>query len=103
MVSTPYRGGYIALNRQYIEQIPIPRVDFSNEADGTRHKQVVALVERMLGLHQRLSAARSPNDNSLLQRQIRTTDHQIDRLVYDLYGLTDEEIEVVESETVPGS
>lgn len=63
----------------------------------------MALVERMLGLHPRLSAARSPNDRNIFQRQIGTTDHQIDRLVYDLYGLTDEEIEIVENETVPGS
>jgi len=30
------------------------------------------------------------------KRQIETTDNQIDRLVYELYGLTDEEIEIVE-------
>ena len=29
-------------------------------------------------------------------RQIETTDRQIDRLVYDLYGLTDDEIRIVE-------
>jgi hypothetical protein len=31
-----------------------------------------------------------------LQRQIDATDAQIDRLVYDLYGLTEEEIAIVE-------
>jgi hypothetical protein len=31
-----------------------------------------------------------------LQRQIDGTDHQIDRLVYELYGLTEEEIKIVE-------
>ena len=30
------------------------------------------------------------------KRRIETTDNQIDRLVYELYGLTDEEIEIVE-------
>jgi len=32
----------------------------------------------------------------LLQRQIDATDRQIDRLVYGLYGLTEEEIGIVE-------
>jgi len=32
----------------------------------------------------------------LLQRQIEATDKQIDRLVYELYGLTEEEIGIVE-------
>ena len=37
-------------------------------------------------------------NKELYERQIRIVDAQIDRLVYDLYGLTDEEIEVVEGE-----
>jgi hypothetical protein len=32
----------------------------------------------------------------MLQRQIEATDCEIDALVYQLYGLTDEEIKVVE-------
>jgi hypothetical protein len=35
-------------------------------------------------------------DKELYERQITMIDAQIDRLVYDLYGLTDEEIKVVE-------
>lgn len=32
-----------------------------------------------------------------LCRQIEATDSQIDRLVYELYGLTEEEIRIVEA------
>jgi hypothetical protein len=35
-------------------------------------------------------------EKSLIQRQIDATDKQIDQLVYELYGLTDEEIRIVE-------
>ena len=35
-------------------------------------------------------------DKELYERQIRIVDAQIDRLVYDLYGLTEEEIGIVE-------
>jgi hypothetical protein len=35
-------------------------------------------------------------DKELYERQIRIVDAQIDRLIYDLYGLTEEEIEIVE-------
>jgi hypothetical protein len=37
------------------------------------------------------------HDKTLLARRIEATDRQIDRLVYELYGLTDEEIEIVEA------
>src|SRR5690606_31019572 len=32
-----------------------------------------------------------------LQREIERTDREIDRMVYELYGLTEDEIEIVES------
>ena len=50
----------------------------------------------MLDLHQSLAAAQTPIEKTALQRQIHTTDQQIDRLVYELYHLTDDEIKIVE-------
>ena len=55
--------------------------------------------DRMLDLHKQLSAAKTPHEQAALQRQIDTTDRQIDQLVYELYGLTDEEIKIVEEAT----
>ena len=40
--------------------------------------------------------ARTPQDQTALERQIEATDRQIDALVYELYGLTEEEIAIVE-------
>jgi hypothetical protein len=60
---------------------------------------MVALVERMLALHQQLAAARTPHEKTVLHKQIEVTDRQIDRLVYALYGLTEEEIRIVEEGT----
>jgi hypothetical protein len=48
-------------------------------------------------LHQRLPAAKTPQEKTALERQITVADTQIDRLVYDLYGLTKEEIDIVET------
>lgn len=95
-LSAPFRGGYWSANRQFLGQLPIRTIDLSNPRDEELHGQIVTLVERIMELHQRLSAARSPTDRNFLQRQINATDHQIDRLVYELYGLTDEEITIVE-------
>ncbi|NOR78111.1 MAG: hypothetical protein GQ523_06755 [Methanophagales archaeon] len=41
--------------------------------------------------------AKMERDKELYERQIRIVDTQIDRLVYDLYGLTEEEVRVVEN------
>ena len=79
-----------------IKQLPIHNIDFTNPTDKARHDKMVELVERMLDLHKQLHAARLTQAQTLLQRQIDATDRQIDRLVYELYGLTEEEIKIVE-------
>jgi hypothetical protein len=41
-------------------------------------------------------ATKAPHEKEALAGTIDATDRQIDRLVYELYGLTEEEIAVVE-------
>ena len=45
----------------------------------------------------RFHSARMDIDKELYEQQIRIADAQIDRLVYDLYGLMEGEIRVVEA------
>ena len=57
---------------------------------------MVELVDQMLELHKQLASARTDHEKTAIQRQIDATDRQIDQLVYELYGLTEEEIKIVE-------
>jgi hypothetical protein len=50
----------------------------------------------MLSLHKQLAVAKTPDEKARIQRQIDATDQQIDRLVYELYGLTEKEIQMLE-------
>jgi hypothetical protein len=82
-----------------LRRIPVPNVDFSDPEDAARHDRMVELVERMLELHERLAEARIERERTVIGAQISATDRQIDRLVYELYGLTDDEIKIVEEAT----
>jgi hypothetical protein len=82
-----------------LRQLPIRAINFDDPADVARHDKMVGLVERMLAMHRRLVTATVPADKKLYQRQIETTDRQIDTLVYELYGLEGEEIRIVEEAT----
>lgn len=86
----------MSANRQFLSQLPIRPIDFSDPADVARHDRMVSLVDRMLSLHKQLPEARTPHEKTALRRQIEATDRQIDALVYELYGLTEEEIRIVE-------
>jgi len=72
---------------------------------------MVALVERMLELNKRrgglgppatgkqTGARRAPLPTELdrVEREIASTDAEIDDLVYELYGITDEEQRIIEA------
>ena len=77
--------------------LPIRTIDFTDKEDKALHDRMVALVELMLDLHSKLAGAKAPQAKTVLQRRIETTDRRIDELVYELYGLTEEEIQIVEA------
>jgi hypothetical protein len=56
----------------------------------------IALVTQMLDLNKKVQDARLEQEKTQLSRQIAAKDGAIDTLVYDLYGLTEEEIVIVE-------
>jgi len=86
------------LDDYYVGKLPLPSIDFDNPKDKKTHDDLVALVEKMLGLNKRLAPIRDTYgyERDELLRQIERTDKEIDNLVYDLYGLTEDERKIVE-------
>lgn len=80
-----------------LDQLPIMSLSRTTGAGKGIHDEIVALVLRMLALQKQLTAAKSVAQRAILQRQVDTTDAAIDRLAYDLYGLTDQEISIIEN------
>lgn len=72
-------GGYIEVKPQYFEQIPIPEGDFKTKAT------LAELAEKAID-------QKSKNQ----QADVTSIETQINQLVYQLYGLTEEEIRIVE-------
>jgi hypothetical protein len=81
-----------------IRAFPIPKMQLSNPVDKVRHDKLVGLVEKMLALTPKLRGAKSESEKATLQNAVTTTDAEIDRLVYELFGLSEEEIVIVEGE-----
>ncbi len=92
-----YQTAYMYV-KKYISQLPIRTIDFDDAEDVKKHDRMVGLVEQMLDLNKKLPEAKTDHDKNLIQRQIDYTDSEIDKLVYELYGLTEEEIKIVEGE-----
>jgi type I restriction-modification system DNA methylase subunit len=77
--------------------LPIPRIDVGNRGDKTRHDKMVELVDRMLELNrQKHSGKLAPSQVERVDREIAATDEDIDKLVYELYAITDAEKRIIE-------
>jgi hypothetical protein len=79
----------------YLKKLPIRLPDTDSKADIARADRMASLVRSVISLHKD-AAAKSAAQKDIIQRQIEATDAEIDRLVYDLYGLTKEDIKLVE-------
>lgn len=97
LTNSRFGSGYYSFNRQYIEPLPIRPINFDDPADKERHDRMVQIVERMLDLHMQKQATTSDATRTRIEREINITDEKIDALVYELYGLTDDEIKIVEN------
>ncbi len=71
-------------------------INFADPSATARHDHMVELVAQMLELNKRLQDANLEHEKTLLSRQVEAADGAIDALVYELYGLTEEEIAIVE-------
>ena len=90
------KGAFTKVRTNQLARLPIRTINFSDPADKARHERMVELVGQMLDLNKQMAEAREPQTKTVFQRQIETTDRQIDRLVYELYELTEDEIKIVE-------
>jgi type I restriction-modification system DNA methylase subunit len=99
-ISAPFRGGFRSANRQFLEPLPIRRIDFDNPAENKMHDDLVSLANKMLELNKRLAPIHNTpcNEHDELLREIEQTDKEIDNLVYDLYDLTEDERKIVEGD-----
>jgi hypothetical protein len=92
------RGGYFVFKTNYLSPFPVHIINFLDAVEKAQHDKMVLLVGKMLELHKRLAKANTPQEKAGLERQIQDTNFSIDSLVYELYGLSDEEIKIVEGQ-----
>jgi hypothetical protein len=96
-IINPEKGEALAqVKRGHLARLPFPSLDLNKSQDKARHDKMVSLVDQMLSLNKQLPTVKTDHEKTALQRQIDATDKQIDELVYELYGITEEERKIIE-------
>ena len=74
--------------KQYVEQLPLPPITPENQPIAD---QVIQKVDQILTLTQ----SKDYDINQAKQEHVKRLEHEIDKIVYKLYGLTEEEIKII--------
>ena len=91
------RGEALAqVKRGHLAILPIPAFDLSNKSEKARHDNLVSLVDKILELKQKEAAEQNSKLKTMISQQIDGVDNAIDKAVYELYDLSEDEIKVVE-------
>jgi len=91
-------GGGLHVYPDNLRQLPIRTLNLSDPVEKALHDQMTALVTEMLRLQKEHAAAERQllDERHALKRRLEQVDREMDGLVYRLYGLTEEEVGVVE-------
>ena len=89
LTSTGYvlRGGYYVFKTNYLMPFPIP-----SEVSKAEQQLFVSLVEHILAI----TKDDGYPENATKQAKVKELEKQIDQMVYELYGLTEAEIAIIE-------
>ena len=90
-----FRGGYYSHGKQFIKTLPIPV-----PGDETR-AEIESLVVRLIGMQDGLALARTPQQRTHVKRSIEDLTQQIEVHMNGVFGLTDDELSIVNSVPVP--
>jgi hypothetical protein len=91
------QGGFYRLKIIYVKQLSI-KVPYTKEEHHLHH-EIINLVDRMLTLNNEKQQTTLPENLEQLQQRINYIDDKINKLVYELYGLMEEEINIIEGKT----
>jgi len=81
-----------------LEAMPFRTIDFTDQKQKNIHDQIAKLVDNLLQLNQQLQSATLETRRQQIRRTIDHIERKIDELVYQLYRLTEEEIEIIEKQ-----
>ena len=92
----PERGEALAeVKKAHVEQLPMPKI--RSAAQQKLHNEIVKLVEQMLAAQPKARAAVSDSDKNFHERFIASLEQRINQAVYQIYGLTADEIALIEA------
>jgi len=89
----------VQIKTEFLEILPICKINFSNKKEKAKYDKLVKLADQMLKLNkklQKLDPIMDDKEYKEIKEEIEKTDEEIDERIFELYGLGEEEIKIIE-------
>ena len=90
------QGAFTKVRTNQLGRLPIPTIDPKNKTEQLLHDEIVKNVDILLKLNEELPTIKLQTKIEEVQSRIERAEANINQAVYKLYGLTEEEIGIVE-------
>lgn len=96
--STVLRGNTYRLTPEFLNLFPLPRLDLTDPNTAKKYQNVVNLVKEIISLNRRLLEIddKITDEQNKIEDRIKRLEEVIDSMIYSFYGLTEEDISIIE-------
>jgi hypothetical protein len=100
--SSAFRGGYKSHGKQFIKDLPIRIIDFSNATEATYYQEIVLLVQQLITNSEDQTKATIPQQQNLLAKHNRLLQQRIQAIVEHLYSIDHNDVKTIIDTLLPG-
>ena len=96
-IASTKQGGYYEYKPMYLSKIPIKIMDETIDIEVHQHSTIELLVKQILSLNSELRSCKLSDKIEQIKAHIQHDENKVNEIVYQIYGLTEEEIGIVEA------
>ncbi|MEL7669406.1 TaqI-like C-terminal specificity domain-containing protein [Methanobacterium sp.] len=89
--TVPKANQFYIYKTMFLKNIPIREIDHSNSKEDAAYKKIISSVDKLINIYKHSHSENKEIDNKIIQE----TDNQINNLIYQLYNLNNDEIEII--------
>jgi len=93
--ASEFRGSYYSHGKQFIEKLPIKKIDFTNTDELEKYEKVLKIVRNLINTTAQFRAEKNSTRKKILDRKLGTLFSQLISVINDLYQISDEEFATV--------
>ena len=94
--NSDFKTMFPKIKKSEIEAIPICKIDFKNQTEKSLYEEIAKNVDLILSLNEEISNTKLETKINQVKGKINHYESRINEIVYQLYGLTEEERKIVE-------